>query len=417
MVEGRTAPAEWRDRSPWQLIYVGAKAPFGGRPRTTNRWPVFRPPDLATIFAPMTDPKVQRWIDLLAALLSHHLPATFAELAKDVPAYGKANDSDAKTIATVKKMFERDKAELLEQGVPLVSVSEPGEEEFRYLLRSKDFYLPYLGIATSRGLKLPQTVDKYGYRSLEKLAFEPDELDAVAEGAKCVAQAGDPSLIDDTRSALRKLAFDLPLGATEGSIDEILVAPRVRAEPHALSMLSDALFRRKVVTFEYQGMSSRQDAERTAEPYGLVFLNGHWYLVARDVEKNALRNFRVSRMTGVSANAKKPQSEDYEIPPSFKLREHSQSRQAWELGDGDVIEAVVEFHGETGAAIAAAALGRVDSSSAGLRRFRVRRVDVFARWLLTFAGEAKPVEPESLVSEYAELVQQTRMLYTVEARG
>ena len=32
-------------------------------------------------------PKLQRWIDLLAALLGHRLPATFEELARDVPAY------------------------------------------------------------------------------------------------------------------------------------------------------------------------------------------------------------------------------------------------------------------------------------------------------------------------------------------
>ena len=366
----------------------------------------------------MKDLKTQRWIDLLAALLSHHLPVTFAELAKDVPAYAPSKgDKGAKSSATIKKMFERDKVELLEQGIPLVSISEPGEEEFRYQLRSKDFYLPYLGIATSRGLKLPRTVDQYGYRSLEKLGFEPDELEAVAEGAKRVAQAGDPSLVDDTRSALRKLAFDLPLGATEGSADEILVPPRSRAEPQALSILGDALFRRKKVTFRYQGMDATQHSDRTAEPYGLVFLNGHWYLAARDVDKSALRNFRVSRMTNVASNAMKPQSADYEIPASFSLREHSRSRQAWEIGDGDAFDAVVEFHGETGAAIAAAALGRIDESSPALRHFHVRRADSFARWLLTFAGEAKPVAPPALVAEYTELVTQTRKLYAREARG
>jgi proteasome accessory factor B len=362
----------------------------------------------------MSDAKKTRgWIDFLAALLSHHYPVTFEEIAKDVPAYDTSKLNGDKTkLASLKKMFERDKAELLEQGVPLISVSEPGEEEYKYQLRSKDFYLPYLGIATRRGLKSPRTVDAYGCRSLAKLGFEPDELEAVAEGARLVTQTGDPTLIDDTRSALRKLAFDLPLGATEGSDAQIIVQPRSRAEPGNLAKLGDGLFRRKQVTFCYHGIDAKQDTDRTCEPYGLFFLNGHWYLVARDAAKDSLRNFRVSRMTDERANANKPQSSDYTIPATFSLREHARSREAWEIGDGDAYEAVVEFSGKTGPAIAAAALGRADASSPSLRRFHVRRTDSFARWLLTFAGEAKPVAPEALLKEYAEIVKETRAKYS-----
>jgi proteasome accessory factor B len=360
--------------------------------------------------------KTQRWIDLLAALLSHHYPVTFEELARDVPAYDlKKAEGDRTKLASIKRQFEHDKAELLEQGVPLISIGDPGEGEYKYQLRSKDFYLPYLGIAASRGIKLPPTVDRYGYHSLAKLGFEPDELEAVAEGARLVAQAGDPTLTDDARSALRKLAFDLPLGATAGGDEDVIVPPRSRAAPGALVTLGDGLFRRKLVTFSYHSADGKQASDRSCEPYGLFFLNGHWYLVARDTEKGALRNFRVSRMTDVQCNRKKQQSADYEIPASFSLREHARSREAWEIGDGDAYEATVEFRGHTGAAVAAAALGRADESSPSLRRFHVRRTDSFARWLLTFVGEAMPVAPEPLLAEYAKLVAQTRALYAGDA--
>jgi proteasome accessory factor B len=360
--------------------------------------------------------KTQRWIDLLAALLSHHYPVTFEELARDVPAYDLSEvDGDKTKLASIKKMFERDKSELLEQGVPLVSISVPEEGEYKYQLRSNDFYLPYLGVATSRGLKLSSKADTYGYRSLARLGFEPDELEAVAEGARLVTQAGDPALTDDARSALRKLAFDLPLGATEGDGDHIIVPPRSRAEPATLVSLGDALFRRKRVTFTYHSADEKQVADRTCEPYGLFFLNGHWYLVARDTEKNALRNFRLSRMTNVQCNKKKQQSADYTIPESFSLREHARSREAWEIGDGDGYEATVEFRGQTGAAVAAAALGRADPSSPSLRHFHVRRTDSFARWLLTFVGEAKPIAPAPLLVAYANMVEQTRALYARDA--
>jgi proteasome accessory factor B len=358
----------------------------------------------------MSNPKLQRWIDLLAALLAHRMPVTFKELAKDIPAYlADGSVTDGQPSATLKRMFERDKAELLEQGVPILTVGEEGSEESAYQLRTKDFYLPYLGVVSARGTSNPPKVDRYGYHSLQTLAFEPDELEAIVEGAKRVPQAGDPTLAADVRSALHKLAFDLPLGATDGTADAMLVPPTHRADPQILAALGDALFHRKRVTFRYHGMGAEEASVRTAEPYGLFFLSGHWYLVARDTVKDALRNFRVSRIADVRTD--KSAKSDYIIPPDFSLREHARSRQAWQIGDGDSYEAVVEFSGQTGAAIAAAALGRADAASPMLRRFDVRRTDSFARWLLVLAGEAAPVAPPALVEEYSSMVRQTRALY------
>jgi predicted DNA-binding transcriptional regulator YafY len=318
----------------------------------------------------------------------------------------------AKTGTSV--LFDNmDKLELREQGVPIESFGEEGSEESAYQLRTKDFYLPYLGIVSARGIDRPAKVDRYGYHSLETLAFEPDELEAITDAARRVLQVGDATLAADARSAIRKLAFDLPLGATDGDADALLVPPTRRADPHILAALGDALFRRKRVTFYYQGMGGDEGSDRTTEPYGLFFISGNWYVVARDAEKDALRNFRVSRMTTLRPNAHKPGTSDYDIPDSFSLREHARSRHTWEIGDGDVYEAVVEFSGDTGATMAAAALGRPDDAAAGLRRFDVRRTDSFARWLFAFAGEATPVTPPALVSAYADIVRETRALYEV----
>jgi proteasome accessory factor B len=110
-------------------------------------------------------------------------------------------------------------------------------------------------------------------------------------------------------------------------------------------------------------------------------------------------------------NAAKALSSDFEIPPSFSLKQHAQSRQAWEIGDGDSFEAVVDFTGDTGAVVAAKALGQPDDASVSLRRFTVRRADTFARWLFSFAGDATPVSPAALVDEYARLVERTSAVY------
>ena len=59
----------------------------------------------------------------------------------------------------------------------------------------------------------PKRVDRYGYKALSGLAFEPDELAAVAEAAARVRALGVPELSALAESACRKLAFDLPVDA------------------------------------------------------------------------------------------------------------------------------------------------------------------------------------------------------------
>jgi predicted DNA-binding transcriptional regulator YafY len=176
-------------------------------------------------------------------------------------------------------------------------------------------------------------------------------------------------------------------------------------------LLNDALTRKKRVTFDYHAMSSDMDTQRTVEPFGLFFLSSHWYLAARLADKNEMRNFRLNRVRNVSINSSRSQSSDYEIPPDFNLREHARSKKPWELGDGDTGEAIVDFNGTTGAAKAAARLGIAVEGAADRRKFRLRNLDSFARWLLSFGGEAIPVSPAALVDEFDRQVKLTNRIY------
>jgi proteasome accessory factor B len=363
-----------------------------------------------------TSSKVQRWIDLLTALLSHTFPQTFLELARAVPGYlTDGSVAAGEPSASLKRMFERDKLELRTMGVPVETIGDEGDEESRYRLRSTDFYLPYLEIAAQRGTAKPKKVDKHGYRSLSKLTFGADELVAIAEAAARARQLGDPVLRANIDSAVRKLAVDLPLGAASAGDGTYIVQPRAAADAATFEALSDALFRQKRVTFDYTTMGRGDVSKRDVEPYGLFFLNSHWYLVARDVDKDAFRNFRVSRISELNVNEAKIGTPDYEIPPSFSLRAHARSKNAWELGDDQAVEAVVAVRGTSGAARAAAALGSASGEGGENRTFTVRRLDVFARWLLSFAGELVPLEPAALVDEYRRQVAATKAVYATEA--
>jgi len=179
-------------------------------------------------------------------------------------------------------------------------------------------------------------------------------------------------------------------------------------------VLDKALHERKRVTISYTTMSTGLTTRRTVLPFGLFFLGHHWYLAARDAEAGAdapVKNFRVSRIRSASPNKAKPGSADYEIPASFQLPQHARSREAWELGDTATVEAVVRFTGVTGPAMAARRLGEPLAGAPDSRRFQVRRLDTFARWVLSFAGEAEPVSPPELVAAYRQLADATFAMY------
>jgi predicted DNA-binding transcriptional regulator YafY len=364
--------------------------------------------------------KLRRWTDLLASLLRHHFPVTFEELRREVPDY--QGDADEESV---RRKFERDKKELRTFGVPIQTV-EQGGEVVGYQLSSRDFYLPYLTVRLEEGgHSTPQTVDRNGYRALQRLAFEPDELAAVVEAARRVVQLDDPVLSGHVRSAMRKLAFDLPVDAVaslslgapamvrleERGVSYAAAPRRVQPEREIFELLDDALARRKRVTFEYFSMGSGTASERTAHPYGLFFLGQHWYLAAAAPDDPTVKNYRLNRISGLEVSATKPGSPDYAVPAGFRLREHARSKHAWELGDAEALEVVVDFRTEVGAAAAAATLGHAVHGDPRRRSFQVRRLDAFVRWLLALGDAVEPVGPEVLVDEYRRQAEATLAVY------
>ncbi len=371
---------------------------------------------------PPREPKLQRWTDLIAALLRRTYAATFEELARDVPAYA----DDSKKRDAVMRMFERDKDELRSFGIAIdtIDLQDDDGDTSGYRLDRKGFYLPYLSLASREGKpgSQPRRPDKHWYRALASLVFEPDALVIISHAAKRVRSLGAPVLAEEADSAIRKLSFDLPLPDADSSSDNGPSSPTIMAERAAppfrenvFDLLNDALVRRKSVRFLYYSMSTDQDSVRQVEPYGLFFLSANWYLAARDTDKEELRNFRLSRIRNLEVNSAKSQTADYEIPASFNLRRHARSKRPWDLGDGDANDAIVDIRNATGAAKAAARLGLAIEGAPDRRKFKFRRVDSFARWLLSFGGEAIPIAPESLVSEFNRLLEDTRTLYGASA--
>jgi proteasome accessory factor B len=348
--------------------------------------------------------KVQRWVDLITALLRRGSPVSFETLSHEVPAYSNPRQAhDARM-----RMFERDKDELRALGVPIDTAFDGDGNPTLYLLKSRTFYLPYVSVSsTGQPTVAPHRPHGMGYQGLPLLAFTPDQLALVIRAARRVQQMRHPALAADADSALRKLAHDVSLAGDHGR--EVTLPSPAHEDASVLDALDGAVRRRKVVTFRYHSIERDVTAERAVHPYGLLFISGAWYLVAHDPAAGAIRNFRVSRIAGAVVNPLRAQTSDFTIPGDFDLWKRAESRRAWELGDDDAVTVIVRFDASNAYAAAGAEVGTLLRD--GARSFVVRRQEPFVRWLLSFGGAAHPLLPKPIVSAWHDLARRTAALY------
>jgi proteasome accessory factor B len=345
--------------------------------------------------------KLQRWTDLLAALLRRHYPVTFDVLRAEVPAYA----CHTGRVDSLMRKFERDKDELRAFGVPIETTTGADGNHSEYRLASRNFYLPYLQLSTDR--RPPKRPKGIGYQGLPTLAFEPDELAAVVAAARRVQSLGDPALAREARIALRKIAHDLPAA----DADTELVVSEPGLDGQLFDQLAAAVRKRKTISFTYYSMRRDTRARRRVDPYGLAYISSNWYLVGRDHDADGIRQFRARRISDAAVNPKAPQKADFDVPATFDLWDYTKSRQAWELGDAEARTVTVRFTESGGHIAQAMRLGVSVAGDPAVRGFRVRRPDSFLRWLLGFAGAARPVDPPEVVNEFDALVRVTLAKY------
>jgi proteasome accessory factor B len=237
--------------------------------------------------------RTERLLDLVALLLDAQEPVPWSELKEAFPEdYGSGTDE-----ATERK-FERDKAELLELGIPLTYVQGDEDRKDGYLLDRDAYYLPDVG-------------------------FTPEEMALLyAAGSAALASGAFPGR-QDLQHALRKIGF---------FADPNLPSPRVRMElgavrevrhvPQHLEALWTASSTRKSVTLVYASPRSPRPSQRTVDPYGLALRRGIWSLVGFCHERQALRTFHVHRIRDLKMNASKPRTADFQVPADFRLDDH-----------------------------------------------------------------------------------------------
>jgi len=375
----------------------------------------------------MTDTisKTQRWLDLIAFLVGRRYPVEVEHIMGAVPAYAeKYEEGDKKARETVRRMFERDKDELRELGIPietLPKVVDFGAVEVQaYRLAGKDFYLPYLRLIGAAGPVPPGPTPGEELRH-GSFGLRVEDAAVAYESLSTFPRMPSFPFRREADSALRKLSFDLgPRLGADASAPVLYVdrpgAEEIRAR---VRVLSDALVARKRVRFTYHGIHRGEDTERDVAPYGLLFQHGHWYLIGHDETRDAVRVFRAGRMEEPRVNRSSPKTPDYEIPGDFSLEEY-RLRDAWELGSEDdrTVTARVRFEFPTSLWAERNGYGALEEDlddGSQVRTFEVRQVNPFLRWILSLRGSARILEPAGLSEALRSLAREVLSVYQASA--
>jgi predicted DNA-binding transcriptional regulator YafY len=237
---------------------------------------------------------------------------------------------------------------------------------------------------------------------------------AAAARARAV---GDPVLAEQVDGAMQKLAIDVPTLRAE-SHDGVALPPRTVIDAEAIGVIAEAVASRRRLTFAYAAITDGTQTMRTVHPYGLVALQGQWYLVGHDPSRGddlgAVRMFRVTRMHDVAADQRgaTPQFTPLE---GFDLATYDTPRQPWALGDAPPVTVTYEVVRPTGVARSALEEGVADPDDPRRRTIAVRRPEAFIRWALAFGGAVQPVSPASIVSAWRETLAAVRARHVAGA--
>ena len=311
--------------------------------------------------------RTERLLDLVALLLDAHEPVSWAELKESFPEdYGSGSDE-----ATERK-FERDKAELLELGIPLTYVQGDEDRKDGYLLDRNAYYLPEPG-------------------------FTPEEMAVLYAAGSAVLASGAFPGRHDLQHALRKIGF-----FAGGQ----LATPRVRMElgavresaavPEHLETLWSSASARKWVEIVYASPKRPEPSTRKVDPYGLVLRRGVWSLVGYCHLRQGLRTFHVHRIRSLKMNPSKPRTHDFEVPADFAIDAHV-PHAPWKWGIEPPVEVRLELRGplasQAGAHFPDAGVERNGDRTEVV--LTVTLLDALLKHALALWPQARVVAPES----------------------
>jgi len=211
----------------------------------------------------MSKRKTERLLGLVVCLLSTRRYLSADQIRQAVPGYPEQDD-------LFKRMFERDKEDLRDLGVPLeTGLNHPFDDDPGYRIRQQAYELPELRLEADEAAVLGLAA-----RVWQRAALEGAAAGALLKLRAAGMEAGEENAV--------------PQG----------IEPRLGTPEPAFGPLWEAVRDRRPVTFSYRAAGRSEPQRRELEPWGVVNRHGRWYVAGWDRVRDDTRVFRLSRIAG-----------------------------------------------------------------------------------------------------------------------
>lgn len=256
-------------------------------------------------------------------------------------------------------------------------------------------------------LNLPIEYDhfKKGFRYTGEVSAFPTmqitegELFALVVAEKALQQYRGTSFEKPLLSALRKMEQSLPDTISLNLADiEQTISFRTRAEPildlKIFDLLAKAVAQRQQLELLYR-KPGHPPEPRIVDPYHLANINGEWFLFAYDHGRKDIRTFVPARIQSA-----KPTGKTFERTEKFSLEKRLRDSFGVHAGEGKY-EVVLRFTPRAADYIRekkwhpSQTLKELKDGGAELR-MKLSSLGEVERWVLSWAGEAKVVQPKEL---------------------
>lgn len=244
--------------------------------------------------------RAERLLNLVFCLMASTRPVPRSTIASSVAGYDASSSESA-----FERMFERDKDELRSLGVPIETVTDMNGEVLGYTINAQAYGM----------VEVALTQDEMTACALASIVWNTAQLSETGYMALRKLEVSSPNV------ELRELPSLTKFSRVDGRVFPILRAMRAAEQ----------------VRFTYRGIADESESERIVDPWGVVSIEGRWYLTGHDHTRAAQRTFRISRI--ISDVTLTGNSREVPPPADFRLSEAVRATSA----EPDLVRATLDI--------------------------------------------------------------------------
>lgn len=233
--------------------------------------------------------------------------------------------------------------------------------------------------------------------------FTDEEAFALTLGLRALRHLGLSAFAPATEGASAKLRRVLPESLRDSiqTLEEVVAlepGPWVVSTPaECLMRVSTAVRLRRRLAFDYQSHDG-SSSQRQLEPYGVVHMDGRWYMAGHCLLRQSLRTFRLDRTARVELR-----DEVFERPADFDIKAYLQEAMPF-VQSMFTVEVWLDLpFSEAQSRFALHRVRMQEENGGTLLRCGRENLESFAAMLLSLACRIVVREPQELKGAFAAL--------------